>query len=225
METIKQRYQALLDLMKRGSRAKEIEAFVRFLENETEWLTAPASTRYHLSKKGGLLEHSVGVAETLLKIGNFLLGDSISKESLALVGLWHDVGKAIGKISGEPKPYYVPNDNEYMAKIRGIPYIVNPEAVAMGTALRSLYLVAKFIPLKDHEAQSIAYHDGNYVSGYVIAHRECPLCLLLHFADGWHAAINEEGRVVDKNEGYFYGINKPRLGGNDEPDKAEKQDC
>jgi hypothetical protein len=38
------------------------------LHTETTWLTSPASTKYHLNIEGGLLQHSVGVAETLLRI-------------------------------------------------------------------------------------------------------------------------------------------------------------
>jgi 23S rRNA maturation-related 3'-5' exoribonuclease YhaM len=37
------------------------------MENETSWMTAPASTKHHLCREGGLLEHSVNVAETMLK--------------------------------------------------------------------------------------------------------------------------------------------------------------
>jgi len=43
----------------------------------------------------------------------------------------------------------------------------------MGLAVRSLYLVTKYIPLSDSEAQAIAYHDGQYINdNKVIAHKE-----------------------------------------------------
>lgn len=51
------------------------ETFTRLmhhLETETAWLTAPASTRFHLCREEGLLEHSANVAETMLKLKNTL---------------------------------------------------------------------------------------------------------------------------------------------------------
>jgi len=170
-------------------RKESFKRFLKFLENETTWLTSPASTRYHLAEKQGLLKHSVGVAETLLRFREFL-APSISEESCVIVGLFHDVGKL-----GAPGiPLYLPNDNEWMAKNRRIHYTINPEVVAMGLAVRSLFLVTQFIPLTDAEAQAIAYHDGQYIDdNKIIAHKEEPLSLLLHWADYWTAHIYEEG--------------------------------
>ncbi len=71
---------------------KEFDAFINMLEKDSSWLTSPASTKYHLNKEGGLLEHSVGVTETLLKLRE-TLAPQISEESCVIVGLLHDVGK------------------------------------------------------------------------------------------------------------------------------------
>jgi len=172
---------------------KRKDSFYRFLallESETTWLTSPASTRYHLAEEQGLLKHSVGVAETLLRFREFL-APAIPEESCVIVGLLHDVGKL-----GMPgKPLYLPNDNEWMVKNRGIRYKINPDIVAMGLAVRSLYLVTQYIPLSAVEAQAIAYHDGQYIEdNKIIAHKEEPLTLLVHWADYWTAHIYEEGR-------------------------------
>jgi hypothetical protein len=68
-------------------------------------------------------------------------------------------------------------------KIREIRYKINPEVVAMGLAVRSLYLATQYIPLSDAEAQAIAYHDGQYIDdNQTIAHKEEPLTLLLRWA-------------------------------------------
>ena len=164
--------------------------FLALLESETTWLTSPASTRFHMAEERGLLNHSVGVAETLLRFREFL-APAISEESCVIVGLLHDVGKL-----GMPgKPLYLPNENEWMVKNRGIRYKINPEVVDMGLAVRSLYLVTKYIPLSDAEAQAIAYHDGQYIDeNKIVAHKEEPLTLLVHWADYWTAHIYEEGR-------------------------------
>jgi hypothetical protein len=186
------RYEALKQRVM--DRKESFDRFIAVLEGETTWLTSPASTRFHLSEEQGLLKHSVGVTENLLRFREFL-APAISEESCVIVGLFHDAGKL-----GVPgKPLYLPNDNEWLVKNRGIRYKINPEVVAMGLAVRSLYLVTQYIPLSDAEAQAIAYHDGQYIDdNKIVAHKEDQLTLLLHWADYWTAHIYEEGR--DKNK-------------------------
>lgn len=98
-----------MKLMERYNRLKSLVverkvSFVKlmnFIENETSYLSCPASTRFHLCKEQGLLEHSVNVAETLLKIKKELAPE-ISDESCVIVALLHDLGKV-----GMPgKPQY-----------------------------------------------------------------------------------------------------------------------
>ena len=180
-------------------RKTSFDAFIHMLETETNWLTSPASTRFHLNVEKGLLTHSVGVAESLLKFRDFLAPE-ISDESCVIVGLFHDVGKV-----GMPgKPLYIKNDNEWEVKKRGITYKTNPEVVQMGLAARSLYLVSKYIPLSDAEAQAILYHDGQYIEeNRFVAHKEEPLTLLAHWADYWTAHIFEEGRELESDTAYY----------------------
>jgi hypothetical protein len=182
---MKDRYEHLLS--KITERKPNVDKFIEVLHTQTTWLTSPASTKYHLNKEGGLLEHSIGVAETLLKL-RAVLAPGISEESCVIVGLFHD----IGKIGMPGKPYYLPEIKD--GKATGA-YSINPEIVAMGLSLRSLYLVSQYIPLSDAEAQAIAYHDGMYVpEGRSVAHKEEPLLLLLHWADMWTASVNEKNR-------------------------------
>ena len=185
---LQEHYDALK--LKIRNRKESFERFITLLENETTWLTSPASTRYHLAEERGLLKHSVGVAETLLKFREFL-APTISEESCIIVGLFHDVGKL-----GVPgQPYYLPNENAWMVKNKGICYKTNPDVVTMGLAIRSLYLILQYIPLSEAEAQAITYHDGQYIDdNKIVAHKEEPLTLLLHWADYWTAHIYEEGR-------------------------------
>jgi len=71
MDTVlKQRYDTLKARVAR--RADEFADLMDFLETKTAWLTAPASTRFHLCREHGLLEHSINVAETLIRIKNTL---------------------------------------------------------------------------------------------------------------------------------------------------------
>ncbi|PKN19310.1 MAG: phosphohydrolase [Deltaproteobacteria bacterium HGW-Deltaproteobacteria-6] len=182
------RYEALKQ--KVVERKTSFNRFLNIMESETTWFTSPASTRFHLAEKQGLLKHSIGVTENLLRFRE-CLAPAITEESCVIVGLFHDAGKL-----GMPgNPLYLPNDNEWMVKNRGIHYKVSPDVVAMGLAVRSLYLVAQHIQLTDAEAQAIAYHDGQYIDdNKIIAHKEEPLTVLLHWADYWTAHIYEEGR-------------------------------
>jgi len=171
-------------------RKKDFNDFINFLEKNTTWLTSPASVKYHLCEEKGLLIHSVGVTKTLLKLRE-LLAPQLSEESCVIVALFHDVGK-IG----------MPGSPRYLKQ--GDTFIYNRDQVEMQIAQRSLYLVSKYIPLSDEEAQAILYHDGQYIfQNRSIAHRECPLTLLLTFADTWTAAVYEEGREIKENKNYY----------------------
>lgn len=194
---IEDRYEALKKKVVR--RKNEFDAFINMLEKDSSWLTSPASTKYHLNTPGGLLEHSVGVTETLLKIRE-TLAPQISEESCVIVGLLHDVGK----IGMPGKPRYIKNTDAWQIKNRNMTYNINPDEVYMGLAARSIYLISKYIPLSDSEAQAILYHDGQYVEGNKeVAHHEMPLTLLAHFADLWTATVYEEGRKIEESTDYY----------------------
>ncbi len=49
---LKRRYEYLKSLV--VERSKQFSDLIDFMENETTWLTAPASTRFHLCKESGL---------------------------------------------------------------------------------------------------------------------------------------------------------------------------
>lgn len=166
------------------SRKNEFDGFISFLESKTTWLISPASTRYHLACEGGLLMHSVGVAYQLLTLKECLM-PSIEDESSIICGLFHDVGKL-----GSPEhPLYKKGFGDFEG------YYYNPASVAMGLGVRSLYLVAQHMTLSEDEAQAICYHDGQYIrENEIVAHKEAPLTLLLHYADYWQAHMYEDNR-------------------------------
>jgi len=195
--TIRERYDVLQQ--KVVNRKKEFDSFINMLEKDSSWLISPASTKFHLNKEGGLLEHSVGVAETLLKLRE-TLAPQISEESCVIVALLHDVGKV-----GMPgKPRYIKNTDAWQIKNRNMTYNINPDEVYMNLAVRSLYLIAKYIPLSDSEAQAILYHDGQFIeANKEVAHKEMPLTLLVQFADSWTAHVHEEGREIKEDTSYY----------------------
>jgi len=168
-------------------RKADFDTFVEMLETKTSWLTSPASTRFHLSEQEGLLKHSVGVAETLLRLRD-TLAPEISEESCVIVGLFHDVGK----IGMPGKPYYLDNPDREQARNRGIRYIVNRDLVHVDIATRSLFLVARYLELAEDEIQAIRYHDGQYIpENRSVAHKEAKLTRLLQYADNWTGGVSE----------------------------------
>ena len=86
-----ERYEVLKSKVVR--RREAFRALMAYIEQETAYLTAPASTCYHLCRERGLLEHSVNVAEHLLRI-KAVFAPEISDESCVIVALLHDLGKA-----------------------------------------------------------------------------------------------------------------------------------
>jgi len=173
-------------------RADGFAGLMEFIETDTEWLIAPASTRFHLCREHGLLEHSVNVAETLIRIKNTLY-PFIEDESCVIVALLHDLGKV-----GMPgHPLYLknkPTDNQRRAGYGPTyPYSYNNSLTYLSVPLRSLYLALPYIDLSEEETQAIAYHDGQYVEdNRSAAKNEHPLTLLLQYADNWCGFVIEE---------------------------------
>jgi hypothetical protein len=183
------RYEALKRLV--VERKTQFAALMNHLENDTAYLTAPASIKYHLNRENGLLEHSVNVTETLLKL-KAELAPEISDESCVIVALLHDLGKA-----GVPgNPQYLDNEPSEKQKRYGYPastpYRFNTDLVCLSVPVRSLYLVLPYLPLSEEEAQAIVYHDGQYVDdNRSVAAKEEKLTLLLQYADNWNGFIRE----------------------------------
>lgn len=189
-EMVLKRYENLKLLVK--NREDQFKKLIEFLENETAWLISPASTKYHLCEEGGLLEHSVNVAETMLKI-KAAIAPQISDESCVIVALLHDLGKA-----GMPgRPQYLVNEPSEKQKKYGYkpdyPYRFNTELTYLSVPVRSIYLAMKYIDLTEEEVQAIVYHDGQYVEdNRSCATHEEPLTLLLQYADSWSGFVIEE---------------------------------
>ena len=187
---LQDRYNALKALVK--NRAGEFADLMSYIETETEWLIAPASTRFHLCRENGLLEHSVNVAETLIRIKNTLY-PLIEDESCVIVALLHDLGKV-----GMPKePLYIknkPTENQRRAGYGPTyPYSYNSDLTYLSVPVRSLYLALPFLPLTEEETQAIVYHDGQYVDdNRSVAKNERPLTLMLQYADNWCGFVVEE---------------------------------
>ena len=177
------------------------DKFLEYLIEKTDFFTAPASTRFHGSYEGGLLEHSLNVYECLcdyVKHSKFCekYGFEFSEESLAIVALLHDICKTnfykteMRNVKKDgvwvPVPYYTIEDN--------LPY---------GHGEKSVYIVSSFIKLTRDEAFAIRYHMGfsgtEDVGNVGKALEMFPLAYALVCAD-MEAAFLVEGKLADERE-------------------------
>ena len=162
------------------------EKLLNYLQN-SDFFTAPASSRFHCAYEGGLLEHSVNVYKRLLRIVQNEFGKDyekfISNESIAICALLHD----LCKISFYKVDYRnVKENGEWVKK----PYYAKEELLPYGHGEKSVYIINGFIRLTRDEAIAINWHMGGFDSrakggdnSVSEAYSICPLAVLLHTAD------------------------------------------
>lgn len=82
-----------LDECRTNVKRAGIDKLLDWLENKSDFFTSPASTKYHGNYEGGLCEHSRNVFRELRRF-NDIYDLHYPIETLAIVGLLHDVCKA-----------------------------------------------------------------------------------------------------------------------------------
>lgn len=131
-----------------------------FLENKSDFFTAPASTRYHNAFEGGLLRHSLNVYECMCAYmerqrvkEQYSL--SASAETIAIVALLHDVCKVnFYKVS------FRNAKNEKTGQWEKVPYYEINDTLPYGHGEKSVYMVSGFMRLSREEAMAIRWHMG-----------------------------------------------------------------
>ena len=157
-----------------------IEELIRYLQEETDFFTAPASTKYHGAFAGGLLMHSINVCAELRLDPNSKVYPT---ETLIIVALLHDICKA-NCYRTEKR-----NVKENGGWVEKQIYVFEDE-LPLGHGEKSLYIASKFIKLSDEEAAAIRWHMGAFDCafrggdrGLNAAYEKYPLAVLLHMAD------------------------------------------
>ncbi|MGN0642816.1 MAG: HD domain-containing protein [Huintestinicola sp.] len=153
---------------------------------QCDFFTAPASTRFHGSYQGGLLEHSLNVYDCLKDYlerprVKELYGLSASPETVALTALLHD----ICKVNFYKTDYRnAKNDKGEWEKV---PYYTVDDRLPYGHGEKSVYIITGFMRLTREEAFAIRFHMGfsgtediNLVGR---AFEQFPLAYALHAAD------------------------------------------
>ena len=135
-----------------------------WLEHETDFFTAPASSKHHGAVPGGLLLHSLNVHSRLREIAARDIFDGppgiLSEEdaeTVAILALMHDVCKA-GVYHTETKR----RRNRDTGAWEDYQAYIFRDPLPLGHGEKSLYLIAKHMKLTDAEALAIRWHMGAY---------------------------------------------------------------
>lgn len=158
-----------------------------FLENKSDFFTAPASTRFHNAFEGGLLRHSLNVYDCLCgymenpRVSQ-QYGLTASAESIAITALLHDICKVnFYKVSTRN------HKNETTGQWEKVPYYEVNDTLPYGHGEKSVYMVSGFMRLSREEAMAIRWHMGfsgvedNNTVGKALG--MYPLALALSIAD------------------------------------------
>ena len=160
------RFEAEMSKVKRPG----IDGLMNYIR-KSDFYTAPASTRFHLSCEGGLLQHSLNVLDALRGTlwwndpenrWEYQAGfprrtiDTITDESLIIIALTHDLCKTYfyGTSTRNQK-------NDKTGKWEKVPYYtVNDRMPIGGHGFKSAFLVKEYMALTNQEFYAIRWHMG-----------------------------------------------------------------
>ncbi|MGN0706596.1 MAG: hydrolase [Faecalibacterium sp.] len=134
---------------------------------KSDFYTAPASTHYHLSCEGGLLQHSLNVLDAMrglltkrndgkwdYRVATHTV-DTITDESVILIALLHDLCKT----------YFYSTSlrnakNEQTGKWEKVPFYTVDDKMPLGHGCKSAMLAKNYINLTNDEMYAIWWHMG-----------------------------------------------------------------
>ncbi len=129
------------------------------LSKSSDFFTAPASTRFHGSYEGGLVEHSINVYECLVDYlsrtrvkDNY--GLSYDSETIAISALLHDLCKINCYRPGTR------NVKDERGVWQTVPTYEYDDRLPYGHGEKSVYIITGFMKLTREEAFAIRYHMG-----------------------------------------------------------------
>ena len=153
-----------------------------------QFFMAPASSRraFHNCFPGGLVSHSLGVAQNAVKIAEALWPGRWPRWKLLFCGLFHDLGKA----GPAGRPYYLPTTEEWKRK-KGEFYDLN-QVEWQPSSERGLFVLQEEGVVLDHEeTMAIRLNDGaGPAENKPYSFRTPTLALVVHWAD--HAKSVDE---------------------------------
>lgn len=199
----KQKFLELVNSINRDGFKKE--ELIKKLES-SDFFVAPASTRYHNSFAGGLVDHCLCVYYNLCSlVKSKHLENVISQDSMKIVALFHDISKMnFYKDSVRNKKLYSPlgSKQDELGRFDWVSekeYVVKPaeERFLYGSHEETAeYILRRYIPLTYEESMAIVNHMGGMgfdSSQHVISDvfQRNKLAVLLFLADTLSAYLDE----------------------------------
>lgn len=162
----------------------------------SDFYTAPASTKFHLSCEGGLLQHSLNVLDALrgLLVFNpntglyeYQVAGKVATEfpfdSVTIAALFHDICKTYfyGTSTRNQK-------NDATGKWEKVPYYTVEDKMPLGNGPKSAMIIKQYMELTTPEMYAIWHHmgmTGDQINDNAVgaSFEKYPLALALHTAD------------------------------------------
>ena len=175
-----------------------VDKLMKYIQG-SDFYTAPASTKFHLSCEGGLLQHSLNVLDALRGLlswrsvesgGGYWeylvagkLAGSAPEDSVIIVALLHDICKTYfyGTSTRNVK-------NEKTGKWEKQPYYTVDDKMPLGHGPKSAMIIKEYMELTTPELYAIWHHmgmTGDQINDNAVgsSFEKYPLALALHTAD------------------------------------------
>ena len=203
-EQIAQNKQEFINICRQEIDRPGLEKLLEYLE-DSDFFTAPSSTQFHLNEKGGLCKHSLNVYRTAVQIyettvrpailsGISPFTEEISKESIAIATLFHDLCKT--KIYHEAEKWRKDENGRWESYLG---YELKDD-FPFGHGEKSCLMIGWFMRLKLDELLSIRWHMGGFddsakAGSFAMseAYRRYPLAVMTHLADLEATYLLEKG--------------------------------
>ena len=197
MENLKEQFKERLLSTKREG----METVIKHLDR-LGFFVAPASTKFHLNVKGGLMQHAWNVCNTALMLREQMiamnpdLAGKLPEESVVLASLLHDVCKSnIYKDTLLNRK----NDQGYWEKVPG--YEVDYTSLPLGHGEKSVIMLLtlglkltkdEMLAIRWHmTAWELAFQSPEQKANLQKAREIAPLCAIVQAADGLASALLE----------------------------------
>lgn len=203
-ELIQKNRDRFIDLVSSIEREGFNKDLLLFHLDNSDFYTAPASTKFHCSYKGGLLQHTLNVYDNLCLLVKSL-NLNIEEDSIKIVSLFHDIAKMnyyesyyknqkvyseTGSKRDEGGRFDWQQIKDY--KVRD----VKERFLYYNHEGTSEFLIRQYCPLKIEESIAILHHHGSISDdcakdNITAVYNRYPLAALLHLADMLSCYITE----------------------------------
>ena len=183
----------------------DIDRLINKLEN-SDFFSAPASTKYHAAYEGGLCQHSLNVYHNLVQLCESkqnLDEQCYDENSLKIVGLLHDISKMnIYTFTPRNKKVYCEDGDKKDSLgtfkwVTELEYALKENRFLYGShEMNSEFIITNFIPLNIDESVAVLHHMGgmHYDSAkdnIGAVYTQYSLSLMLHLADMISTYVDE----------------------------------